>query len=133
MKNKNLIKDILTYLKENDEARERFAKLINFPNVGIMYSIINESGEYFEKFVEYNFKITFLLHALSSPQGKPICGFLLEDVVHDVEVSNYNVYTETITQTNHASTIFNLLTKQIEQGKSFDEILIKLNNKYNKL
>lgn len=139
MKTKNLITDILQYLKENDEARERFNKGYfkkiykssgifgnkrTFENDSVFYGWINiddlksKKGYLALHTVELQH---FLLHALSSPNGKPICGFL------EIEETIYNPYL------NHASTLFSLLTSQIEQGKSFDEILIKLNDKYNKL
>lgn len=126
---KDLIKDIITYLKENDEARDRFNRMIrrncNHPDITIIGS--SEGVKIFNP----NSDILFLLHALSSPQGKSICGFLEKKIFKEHETPDGIVKGEV--SFNQASTLFNLLTKQIEQGKSFDKILIKLNKKYNEI
>jgi len=158
---KDLIKDILTYLKENDEARERFNKISTIKCCIYKDNILFDDSKLKSNispivYQEYEFiskskKLAFLIHALSSPNGKPICGFLEEECNYpNCKDGHYPLCDDNgdidwggcpqcvkdggrIYPINHASTIFNLLTKQIEKGKSFDEILIKLNEKYNEL
>lgn len=119
---KDLIKDILTHLKENDEARERF----DYNSDGFtfeFYTVLYKPATFYTK--------VFIIHALSSPNGKPICGFLEKKIFKEHETPDGIVKGEV--SFNQASTLFNLLTKQIEQGKSFDKALIKLNKKYNEI
>lgn len=124
---KDLIKDILTHLKENDEARERF----DYNSDGFtfeFYTVLYKPATFYTK--------VFIIHALSSPNGKPICGFLEDDnkILYEAKLcENRRIRGNANFKINHASTLYNLLTKQIEQGKSFDKAYLIINKKYNEI
>ena len=154
MKNKkDLIKDILIYLKENNEARERFNENfddkseLSLNSDGELYYYIYKTDSLFRNkryegdFCNNAIKFQFLLYALSSPNGKPIYGFLekeeneIVEIINGIGGLNYPVFKKTgkKIKINHASTLFNILTSQLEQGKSFDDSYKLINDKYNKI
>lgn len=127
MKNKNLIKDILTYLKDNEEAREEFE--------GINYSLDSIKFDIYEEFYELKEyeKQIFLIHALSSPNGKPICGFLEEDKKDFRGVSFDGKKVVSKYKINHAKTLRTIYLDALDNGDSHDEALKLINDKYNEL
>jgi len=136
-KNKDLITDILTHLKENDEARERFNKNFNdkselsLNSNGELYYYIYKTDSLFKSkrykgdFCNNAIKLQFLIHALSSPNGKPICGFLEE-----IRALGMTSGIETI---NHASTLRQTYLDELDKGESHDDALGLINKIYNKL
>ena len=138
MKNKkDLITDILQYLKDNEDARDIFKKCYedrimrpyNFNNL-----LISQ-------------KKAVLITALSSPNGKPICGFLdiennerynnLKNLIskckewgHNAELFEGAIMNEPRT---FSETLLNTFIEHISNGEWFEDSYKKLNEKYNEI
>ncbi len=123
MNKKDLIKDILTHLKENDEARERFNRIIRRDCVHHNITIIESINKV--KIFYPNSDTLLLIHALSSPNGKPICGFLEEKIVPDLGTK---IFTR-----NLATELRQIYLDELDKGESHDEAYKLINDKYNNL
>jgi len=154
MTQKNLIHDILNELATNPESRERLN------NTNEDYHIVAHSlFNFFNELTCYEQK-HFILSALSSPNGVPICDFLAgenpeyadlvadrkayelayndqtndEDVI-EIAYERYNYLNGLLT--NHpktiSATLYYTLCNCIEQGMNFSKIEKVLNLKYNEL
>ena len=154
---KDLITDILQYLKDNGEARERFNKGYfkkiykssgifdskpTFDNQHIFYGWIEM--DYLKKDKGYLRLHTvelqyFLLHALSSPNGKPICGFLEREVLKKSKFTDMinnteeSIEDDVLVKVNNAETLYNIFTKCLYNGEGFEESYNKVNEKYNEI
>lgn len=131
MKNKDLITDILTHLKENDEARERFEKQMpDYFSIIIGETNWKKDFRFFinvsdRKILVSPYKYSdFLIHALSSPQGKPICGFL---EIKELRVVGTG---EKICKINYAEKLFYLYIDEIHDGETHDKAYKKINQDY---
>lgn len=142
MKNKNLIKDILTYLKDNEEARERFNK--QCLNTVSLESI--SAFEYYDIWLDeknndtdLEERVLFLITALSSPNGKPICGFLEKEGFENVKVvvhTGLKLIEKDIKDKkiiNHAKTLRTIYLDALDEGKSHNYALKLINKEYNKI
>lgn len=121
-KTKNLIKDILTHLKDNEEARERFKKQMGFDFFGNDLADFKENG--LNELHDFEKQI-ILIHALSSPNGKPICGFLYNEAYEDGLGDKWII--------NHAKTLRTIYLEDLDEGKSYDEAYKLINEKYNEI
>ena len=126
---KNLITDILQYLKDNEEARERFNeisddKFICYGEDCYYEKLSSESPAFYQG---TNNVVIFLIHALSSPNGKPICSFLEKEELKAVGTG------AKICKINYAEKLFYLYIDEINEGKSHDEAYKLINKEYNKL
>lgn len=146
--NKDLITDILQYLKDNEEARGRFNKgyykkiyksagifgnKSTFENESVFYGwtgideLKKDKGYLALHIVELQY---FLIHALSSPNKKPICRFLEEkEEVAKLEIGGYE---SDIIIYNDAETLLNTFIKHMSNGEGFEESYKEVNKIYNK-
>lgn len=100
---KDLIEDMLQYLADNEEARKRFNKQYELTTINRTI----EGFDYFNIWLDQEsvFKdceesIHFLLNSLSSPNGKPICGFLeQEEKIERIKREDLKFFIEYIGET----------------------------------
>lgn len=138
---KDLIKDMLQFLKDNEEAKNRFNGCIP----SITYYIDEETLREDKTFnicignCPDDEKIIFMLTALSSPNGNPICGFLEKEGFENLKVVAHtglaliekNIKEKKII--NHAKTLRIIYLDALDEGKRYDEAYKLINKEYNKI
>jgi len=132
---KNIINDILNHLKTCTIARAR----LNSGNED--YGILANCSNFYNDLTNYE-KKHFILSALSSPDGVPICDFLggenpaIADMMkkgfspenREALCTLYELTPKTI-----SAILYRTLSNCLEQGKLFGEIENILNEEYNNL
>jgi len=156
MTQENLIHDILNELATNPESSERLN------NTNEDYHIVAHSLFNFFNELTYYEQKHFILSALSSPNGVPICDFLAgenpeyfalveireqqwlllkngpgEDFIENNQlIRSLILVMDGLTERNPktiSATLYQTLSSCIEQGMAFSKIEKVLNDKYNEL
>ena len=139
---KDLITDILQYLTDNEDARKRFNKQYELTTINRTI----EGFDYFNiwldeesVFEDYEESIHFLLNSLSSPNGKPICGFLEQEILKKSKFTDMinntgeSIECDLLVKVNKAKTLLNTFIEYISNGEGFEKSYKEINKLYNEI